>query len=239
MIMKKKEPSSEKYPGNDWLAEKLVEHDLQFSVAYVHGIIRGSIANPMMVEPAEAIAEIFDKKKADKMSISDLEVVFMGMFALWKETAVSFHVPTTFPNAVMTRPGSGADVRTFNSDIVDLANGFIKGFSLKPIPKKYRSEAVKSWWKDINDEASECLIWYERPEKLSEIAPDEKSKRQVLSNALEWIEDCMVWLFVYSRFALDSAGDASGKNKIGRNEQCPCGSGKKYKKCCIPDHVIH
>lgn len=23
------------------------------------------------------------------------------------------------------------------------------------------------------------------------------------------------------------------KNKIGRNEPCPCGSGKKYKKCCI------
>ncbi len=22
------------------------------------------------------------------------------------------------------------------------------------------------------------------------------------------------------------------KSKIGRNEQCPCGSGKKYKKCC-------
>ncbi|MDD4439163.1 MAG: SEC-C metal-binding domain-containing protein [Tissierellia bacterium] len=21
-------------------------------------------------------------------------------------------------------------------------------------------------------------------------------------------------------------------NKIGRNEPCPCGSGKKYKKCC-------
>lgn len=23
-----------------------------------------------------------------------------------------------------------------------------------------------------------------------------------------------------------------GKNKVGRNEPCPCGSGKKYKKCC-------
>ncbi|HBN84048.1 MAG TPA: hypothetical protein DDZ89_09410 [Clostridiales bacterium] len=21
-------------------------------------------------------------------------------------------------------------------------------------------------------------------------------------------------------------------NKIGRNDPCPCGSGKKYKKCC-------
>ncbi|QNO16639.1 SEC-C domain-containing protein [Alkalicella caledoniensis] len=23
------------------------------------------------------------------------------------------------------------------------------------------------------------------------------------------------------------------ENKVGRNEPCPCGSGKKYKKCCI------
>ena len=23
------------------------------------------------------------------------------------------------------------------------------------------------------------------------------------------------------------------KIKIGRNDKCPCGSGKKYKKCCI------
>jgi len=23
------------------------------------------------------------------------------------------------------------------------------------------------------------------------------------------------------------------RGKIGRNDQCPCGSGKKYKKCCI------
>ncbi|PIR68331.1 preprotein translocase subunit SecA, partial [Candidatus Nomurabacteria bacterium CG10_big_fil_rev_8_21_14_0_10_35_16] len=23
-----------------------------------------------------------------------------------------------------------------------------------------------------------------------------------------------------------------GKDKVGRNDPCPCGSGKKYKKCC-------
>lgn len=23
------------------------------------------------------------------------------------------------------------------------------------------------------------------------------------------------------------------KEKVGRNEACPCGSGKKYKKCCL------
>lgn len=25
------------------------------------------------------------------------------------------------------------------------------------------------------------------------------------------------------------------ENKIGRNDPCPCGSGKKYKKCCGKD----
>ncbi len=24
-----------------------------------------------------------------------------------------------------------------------------------------------------------------------------------------------------------------GRRKVGRNEPCPCGSGKKYKKCCL------
>jgi len=27
---------------------------------------------------------------------------------------------------------------------------------------------------------------------------------------------------------------ATGARKIGRNEPCPCGSGKKYKRCCLP-----
>jgi len=24
--------------------------------------------------------------------------------------------------------------------------------------------------------------------------------------------------------------------KVGRNDSCPCGSGKKYKKCCLAKH---
>lgn len=39
------------------------------------------------------------------------------------------------------------------------------------------------------------------------------------------------------------AGSAQGgrkpvkvKNKVGRNDPCPCGSGKKYKKCCYPQY---
>ena len=42
---------------------------------------------------------------------------------------------------------------------------------------------------------------------------------------------------------IEPAGDGSdpasktvkNKEKIGRNDLCPCGSGKKYKKCCGKD----
>lgn len=30
---------------------------------------------------------------------------------------------------------------------------------------------------------------------------------------------------------------ASEKRKIGRNDPCPCGSGVKYKKCCLDDDI--
>jgi protein translocase subunit secA len=34
----------------------------------------------------------------------------------------------------------------------------------------------------------------------------------------------------------DSAGKTVRKGKkVGRNDPCPCGSGKKYKKCCGRD----
>lgn len=33
--------------------------------------------------------------------------------------------------------------------------------------------------------------------------------------------------------AVFSRQETKKKNKVGRNEPCPCGSGKKYKKCCL------
>jgi hypothetical protein len=27
-------------------------------------------------------------------------------------------------------------------------------------------------------------------------------------------------------------------DRVGRNDPCPCGSGKKYKKCCLADTFV-
>ena len=45
-------------------------------------------------------------------------------------------------------------------------------------------------------------------------------------------------------FALEGVGDNGAKmrsheaQKLGRNDPCPCGSGRKYKRCCLTSHHI-
>lgn len=41
-----------------------------------------------------------------------------------------------------------------------------------------------------------------------------------------------VWLSGMSDFEMEALARPAAKPKIGRNEPCPCGSGKKFKKCC-------
>jgi uncharacterized protein len=44
----------------------------------------------------------------------------------------------------------------------------------------------------------------------------------------EWVETLNIWRL---RNATDQPAPAKS-TKVGRNDPCPCGSGKKYKKCC-------
>ena len=39
--------------------------------------------------------------------------------------------------------------------------------------------------------------------------------------------------FAFDGLAGGSPGGTSKQTKVGRNDSCPCGSGKKYKKCCL------
>jgi hypothetical protein len=68
-----------------------------------------------------------------------------------------------------------------------------------------------------------------------EIKMGVRSKRQ--TPAPDYIDPKMRVAVDKLMNTLDSAGEASfnhgKKDKIGRNDPCPCGSGKKFKKCCL------
>jgi uncharacterized protein len=51
-----------------------------------------------------------------------------------------------------------------------------------------------------------------------------------------WVKDLAAWRLdqdaPFRNFAEASGYARTPSGKVGRNEACPCGSGKKYKKCC-------
>ena len=70
----------------------------------------------------------------------------------------------------------------------------------------------------------------------------ERSDTESMGLAIKLLPEAVGTIQEYSRelrrkereegIELPPDGPAAGSGKPGRNEFCPCGSGKKYKKCC-------
>ncbi len=81
----------------------------------------------------------------------------------------------------------------------------------------------------LSDALSECVRKISTHE-LDEDSADTGVPVELIQNLIDK---------VYSLYeankerAVENFSHQSGKQKIGRNEPCPCGSGKKYKRCCM------
>jgi uncharacterized protein len=110
------------------------------------------------------------------------------------------------------------------ADAEEWCFGYMRGVELDDI------------WDDEDDDAVQDALL-----SVAAIADDvtEDSLREILGDEDidEWLEKQRenlpeTVLFLYDYWADDRRPPASAaKKRIGRNDPCPCGSGKKYKKC--------
>ena len=59
---------------------------------------------------------------------------------------------------------------------------------------------------------------------------DKKIFNDIISAINRYKNDIPIW--IYNGYTKKELNSMPKKAKIGRNDPCPCGSGKKYKKCC-------
>ncbi len=109
--------------------------------------------------------------------------------------------------------------------------GFGVVFSAEDVAKAYVEEQVKP---KRNRLRQEPWVFYEtqaiaaRQERWAKEDQEEHEReklRETTGDSFEPLYDPYVPLDPYVR----------PEPKIGRNDPCPCGSGKKYKKCCLSD----
>ena len=200
--------------GDDWML-----------LTQLDGFLAGILVSPDTVQPGTWLKHIWAGDDGEGTpNFADM-ADFQHILAL-----VMRHYSDI--QAALNQPGSYEplfDVDTRNDDILweMWIEGFFKAVTLAPV----------GWRRIAASDVAGCKAALAGLAKLNAIA--NRASRLSRSKQDQWAREAPdlipVWVeMLHSwRLANDPNRTASGQHgKVGRNEQCPCGSGKKYKKCC-------
>ena len=118
----------------------------------------------------------------------------------------------------------------------------VKG-SVKELAEKYNMDVMTmvGFLDGINDSLKEAnpIETMEEDTVVSLAFDKEKLYKNMVDARADWLYELPQWNDIYDeetrkRLFLEQrkSGTIRKEKKIGRNDPCPCGSGKKYKKCC-------
>jgi uncharacterized protein len=212
------------------------------SVSELDGFVAGLLLCPEMIAPSEWLPEVWGMDGQPEFDSSEqAQAVINGVMAHYNRVAVNLANRSEPYEIVLEYPDKEVieDDEPFWEFWIE---GFVQAMSLRP-------EAWDLYW-DSGDEdvvasiALMCAL-IDLADGESSLADDKQDalameapniipglvvtmnnwlKAQALAGKLGGAPE---WL----RAANANAGPARS-TKVGRNDPCPCGSGRKYKKCC-------
>ena len=195
---------------------------------------------PEQIQPSEWLPVIFDDESASYSSLEEAKEVLPSLLSLYNE------LNRQIQEADIQLP-IGCDIRKNPLDNLEpdaplshWARGFIAGYDwLVELWDAYTPE-------DLSEElgAQMMVLSFFASRDLAQAYLEETKRKD---NSLESMAAQMLDLFPDALNGFAHLGDSiqrvlrehsaelhqpARSDKIGRNERCPCGSGKKYKKCC-------
>ena len=118
----------------------------------------------------------------------------------------------------------------------------VKG-TVRELAEKYNMDVMTmvGFLDGINDSLKEAnpIETMEEDTEVSLAFDKEKLYKNMVDARADWLYELPQWKDIYPEEELKrlykeqkESGTIRKEKKIGRNDPCPCGSGKKYKKCC-------
>jgi len=198
------------------------------NVEELDGFFAALIAGPEIVLPSEYMPVVFGSETAKTHAFGSLEEaneILAFLMRHWNEIAGTLSKDDVYlPLLVEDENGV--------SHGNDWARGFMRGTHLRHA----------GWVELIEDEEHggcmvPVLMLYHEHDPDPEMRPEPIGAEQ-REKVIEHMAAGLVGAYRYFRQRGSSTASArtteprSTKTKIGRNDPCPCGSGKKYKHCC-------
>lgn len=192
------------------------------------GFFAALIAGPELVPPSEYLPEVFGGEMSETLAFETLAEArdALGLIMRhWNSIAAKLHegdvyVPILFEDAQGVCQGN------------EWARGFMRGVHL-------RREA----WSEVIEDDEHCgwlipaMALYHEHDADPELRPETIGPEQ-REELIVHMTAAIVHAYRYFRatrkpeVVVPAAGSRHHRHKIGRNDPCPCRSGKKYKRCC-------
>lgn len=225
----------------DGLASFLEHPDRPPGTLHYHelqGFLFAVATSPELVRPSEWMPIVFGGKEAEYASLEEAQTILAAMMVLYNEVNASVR---------SGRPALPPDCRFRKSVMANFADdapvsrwsrGFLHGYQwLRDdwddcVPDEYDGDFA-ALLMTLSFFATEALAASYVKELSGKKLEDEAVRfRRVFPDALaEFARIGRSIQEVLLKHAV-SAAPPPARPKVGRNDPCPCGSGRKYKKCC-------
>lgn len=193
------------------------------------GFLAGVIVSPEPVPPSEWLNAVWGGENADGMSpfgnITDVEALVGLVMRHYND------IVRALARRGQYSPIFEVDTRHDETLWEMWIDGFARAVQLR----------LEGWNRILESDDEDAVLAYSGLRLLNEVnqGTADISEREVdaLDHDAEnlipiWLDILHVWRRHHDAGGLATSSAPLLKTKVGRNEPCLCGSGKKYKKCC-------
>jgi uncharacterized protein len=228
------------------LAELLEPYEDAFILDELHGFLYGISITPAMIPPSEWLPVVFGGEFPVFEPKSDANIIMGMLIEAYNQFVGGFH------DGLLEFPFDYNEIKEDDSlRIEDWCRGLSQGMRIRGhlwVPNEEPEEMD-----EMQDEIMSCIAIIEAcsdPEDADKFFNHKHSTDPKVKEAGIDEDELIMMLFGNLPMAVNSLTECGAKMaaenqniatpeqpirliKIGRNEPCPCGSGKKFKKCCI------
>ncbi len=193
----------------------------------MHGFMTAVVSGPELVPPQVWLPYIFGGQHEVQKSEPPEDIVSL-LLRLNSEVSLALFGNHAFDPWLREQPVDEGDALPIPEG---WCMGYLEGVNLYPLKQR------RSFFH--NEEAQQLLIPimafgyidHDNPEESPR--PQTEDEQRALANVLpDAIKGLFAWWREQAPARSKQRPTVNRDPKIGRNDPCPCGSGKKYKKCC-------
>jgi uncharacterized protein len=189
------------------------------TLSELDGFLTGIAIGPELIRPSEWMPLIWGDAAPGFADLDEANAILGSLVARYNEILRDIADDALAP--IFWTDGNGAIIS------VDWAEGFLQAIMLRP-------EAWEPLFRSKRDGKLllPILLLCRDKNGNSLLGLPLEAENGMVAQASELIPACVIAIAIYWRYKGRRQVSMSGNAGVGRNDPCPCGSGKKFKKCC-------